>query len=169
MKKLYPLFIIIFILQSCAYRPVPLKGVYQNGAVKSKVDLSFDKTWEKVIDMIASTGVSVKLIDKASGLIIGESSSFWQLVTIEDKKGKIIDPEFFIVRERMPTESSPLPANATATWNLRVKSLATESSVISVKLHTIRIERPTSALQLKGLSTGNFEKWMIDEIVTGDN
>ena len=167
MKSLFTFLLITLILQSCAYKAVPLKGTYQNGVVKSKVDLSFERTWEKVIDMIASTGVSVKMIDKSSGLIIGESGSFWQLVTIEDKRGKIMNPEFFIVRERMPTESKPLPFNAIATWNLRVKSLDNASSVISVKLHTIRIERPASALQFKGLSTGNFEKWMIDEIVKG--
>ena len=168
MKRLIYI-LICFLLQSCAYKPVPLKGTYQDGAVKSKIDLPFEKTWEKVIDMIASTGVSVKMIDKSSGLIIGESGSFWQLVTIEDKKGKIVDPELFIVRERMPTELRPLPVNATATWNLRVKPLDNASSVISVKLHTIKIEKSTSALQFKGLSTGNFEKWMIDEIVKDDN
>ena len=103
MKSLFTFLLITLILQSCAYKAVPLKGTYQNGAVKSKVDLSFERTWE----------------------------------------------------------------NAIATWNLRVKSLDNASSVISVKLHTIRIERPASALQFKGLSTGNFEKWMIDEIVKG--
>lgn len=41
----------------------------------------------------------------------------------------------------MPTESKPLPVNAIATWNLRVKSLDNASPVISVKLHTIRIAK----------------------------
>jgi len=167
MKHYQPLLFILvaFFFQNCTYNAVPLKGSYQKGPVKTKVDLSFEKAWEKSIDMIAATGMSVKLIDKASGLIIGESSSFWGLVTIEDKKGKILNPDYYIVRERTPPERTPFPYNAIATWNLRVKSIQEQSTVISVNLHSIKIEKPLNAITFRGVSTGNFEKWLIDEIV----
>ena len=166
-KLLLALLLFAASLQSCTVKTIPLKGKYQEGSVKSKVDSPFEDAWESVIDLIAETGISVKLIDKSSGLIIADALSFQGMITTEDNKGKIVDPEASIVRERTNNEFDPRlgQKDAIATWNLRVKKDSDATSIISVNLHSIRIEK--TEVPLLGKSTGNFEKWLIDGIVDG--
>jgi hypothetical protein len=166
-KLLLTLLLLSATLQSCTVKSIPLKGKYQEGSVKSKINSPFEDAWESVIDLIAETGISVKLIDKNSGLIIADAVSFRGLITTEDNKGKIIDPTAYVVRERTNNEFDYKAGylDATAQWNLRVKKESDASSIISVNLHSLKIEK--TEVGLVGKSTGNFEKWIIDEIVGG--
>lgn len=156
MKKIILFVILIASLQSCV-NILPLKGKYQEGAVKTKINEPFEKAWEKAIDMIANTGLTVKMIDKSSGLIISERSGFSYLeVTAEDKKGKVMDPRAYIVRERDKVDSKPLPFSATAIWNLRIKEVDKGTSIISVILHNIGVSSITSSTY-KGIAIEKYQ------------
>lgn len=168
MKKLILVLLLISAtLQSCTVKTFPLKGKYQEGSVKSKINSPFEEAWESVIDLIAETGISVKLIDKSSGLIIADALSFRDMITTEDDRAKIVDPAAYIVRERTNNEFDPRlgPKDAIATWNLRVKKDSDATSIVSINLHSIRIEK--AEVPLQGKSTGNFEKWLIDGVIDG--
>lgn len=166
-KLLFALLLFSASFQSCTVKSIPLNGKYQEGSVKSKINSPFEEAWESVIDLIAETGISVKLIDKSSGLIIADALSFRGLITTEDNKGKIVDTAAYIVREKTNNEFDPRlgQKDAIATWNLRVKRDGDASSIVSINLHSIRIEK--AEVPLQGRSTGNFEKWLIDGIIDG--
>ncbi|TLV00406.1 hypothetical protein [Dyadobacter luticola] len=154
-------------LQSCTTSVVPLRGKYQEGSVKSKIEKPFESVWESVIDLIAETGVSVKMIDKASGLIIADIASFSGLLSFEESRGDLANPKAHIVIERLNSDfpNSANKYDATAIWNMRVKPLSGNVTVVSVNLHSIRVDK--ALLPLRGKSTGNFEKWLIDGIFEG--
>lgn len=166
MKKILLISLIaIALLQSCTPRVIELKSNYQAGPVKSKIEQPFEKVWEKVIDFIAETGVSVKMIDKASGLVIADAASFMGTISQEDEKGRIVNPKAWIVSERLSTDfpSHVTKYDAVAQWNMRVKQISATETVISVNLHSIKIDR--SILPLTGKSTGNFEKYILDGVI----
>lgn len=163
-------FLLIFafvFLQSCTTSVVALRGKYQEGPVKSKIERPFESVWESVIDLIAETGVSVKMIDKASGLIIADVASFSGLLSFEEPKGDLANSKAHIVIERLNSDfpNSANKYDATAIWNMRVKPIADNTTVVSVNLHSIRVDK--SPLPLRGKSTGTFEKWLIDGIFDG--
>ncbi|KQS33195.1 hypothetical protein ASG33_03670 [Dyadobacter sp. Leaf189] len=144
-----------------------MRGKYQQGSIKSKIEKPFEQVWESVIDLIAETGVSVKMIDRSSGLIIADVASFAGLLSYEDTKGNLTNPAAYIAVERISSEfpSSVARYQASAIWNMRVKAIGDNTTILSVNLHSIRIEK--AVLPLNGQSTGNFEKMLIDEIVDG--
>jgi len=164
MKKLILLFFVSIAFQGCVH-VVPLKGKYQVGSVKAKIDKPFDQVWEKAIDLIAETGLSVRLVDKSSGLIIADAASFFGLITIEDRKGKIISPNAYIVSEHVNPEyeGDVKVYDATAVWNMRIKEISVGVSTVSVNLHTIKVNKLST--KLHGESTGTFEKSVLDKII----
>lgn len=166
MKKLFVALLCLYAFSSCVSptKVVPLKGKYQEVAVKSKVDKSFSQVWDSVIDLIASQGISVKLIDKASGLVLVDKSSFVGMITFEGKNGAILDPKSWIVSERMATEfqSEVSLYKASGEWNMRVKELSPGVTEVSVKVHSIEAKKLEYSLEAK--STGNFEKWILDAL-----
>jgi hypothetical protein len=157
----------LVILQSCTTSVIPLRGKYQEGSVKSKIERPFESVWESVIDLIAETGISIKMIDKASGLIIADIASFYGLLSFEEPRGGLANPEAHIVIERLNSDfpNSASKYDATGIWNMRVKSLTDNLTIVSVNLHSIRVDK--ALLPLKGKSTGNFEKWLLDGIFEG--
>lgn len=176
MKKiLIALLVVVVSLQSCVQRIVPLMGKYQEGSVKSKINSPIEDVWESIVDVIAETGASVKIIDKSSGLIMADAHSFKGLLTTEDRTGKIINPNAFIVMEKTSYGFGleDVPKNAIATWNFRVKEDGDGSSIVGVNLHSIQIKlwyldkNETKFILLRGESTGNFEKWLIDSVIDG--
>jgi hypothetical protein len=167
MKNLFILLITVIVLQSCTSPVVPLKGKYQVGSVKSKINHPVDSVWEAVIDYIADNGVSVKTIDKSCGLIIADVLSFGGLLSQEDNKGNLINPGAFIVVERSSQDSpgKDVRHGAVAQWNLRVKADSDNTSIVIVNLHSIRVDK--GIVSLTGQSTGNMEKMIINDIIDG--
>ncbi|REA63494.1 hypothetical protein DSL64_03335 [Dyadobacter luteus] len=101
MKKVLFTIISVSILQSCVtIGTVRIKGKYQEGPVRMEVAKPYGETWNKVIDFISDIGMNVKMVDKASGLVISDPTSFFGHTSIEDKDGKILNPKAQIVTSR---------------------------------------------------------------------
>jgi len=166
MKHLFSLlFISSLSFQSCVTH-VPIKGKYQEGSVKSELDRNFESVWESMIDVIAKYGLSVKLIDKSSGLILSDRTSFYGNHTYEVKGPKPKDPEAYILTSRTSDDINPAPyRNVTALYNIRIKPVQGNKSQISVNMHSVQVESVT--FNFRGLSLHNFEKWVIDLVASG--
>ena len=94
MKKLL-LIISVSLLTSCASKVIPLKGSYPTTPIEITSTKSFDDVWDNLVDMFAQKGLSIKIIDRSSGLIVSDRSKL--STTIENKKGGLQDPTAFIV------------------------------------------------------------------------
>ncbi len=82
---------------------------------------SFDQTWDKLIDLFAQNGLSIKLIDKSSGLMVSERALLPS--TIELDPGKLKNPKAYAVSPKVSsaTRNKPLYYELTGEWNVRLK------------------------------------------------
>lgn len=95
MKTVLKLLFSALLFVGCSGKIVPLKGSYPATPIVYNTEKSFEEVWDKLVDLFAQKGLSIRIIDKSSGLISSGNAEL--TVTYEDKKGKIIDPSAIIV------------------------------------------------------------------------
>lgn len=95
MKKVLAILLSTIILASCSIKEIPIAGTYQKTPVVITSTKSFDQVWDKLIDLFAQRGISIKLIDRSSGLIVSDKTVLQ--ATIEDKNGSLVEPRALIV------------------------------------------------------------------------
>jgi hypothetical protein len=184
------LFFGVVFLSACspAKNIVSLKGNYPVTPMIFSSEKSFSKVWDNLIDIFAQQGLSIKIIDRSSGLIISDRSPL--LCTIESSDGKLSDgaaeivvPYYISNAKRVPV-TNPLPgayatqkqlleaaAIVTGEWNVRVKSDSTGGSIINVNITNVSygyystVTKSNSNLPLTTYkSTGKFEKMIANVI-----
>lgn len=169
MHKIFSLFLILSLV-CCSPKIIPLKGSYPSTPIIEYSDNSVDKVWDKIIDFFAQNGLSIKIIDRSSGLIISESSELtW---TFEDKKGNQIKPGRWVAIPMViapGADKATSPYKVLGEWNVRIKSAGDKTS-INVNLVNIRARFATYSMadrdpvytRVDGRSTGVFEKQMFE-------
>lgn len=136
-------FILMFLclIESCfSIKSVPLKGSYQDAPFVFASEKTFDKVWDNLIDFFAQNGIGIKLIDRSSGLIVSEDFSFRKLYTWEDKKGKLKNPNAYLVTSgvRYSTDDKVrYPDRIEGNWNVRIKN-SDEKTSINVNITNVR-------------------------------
>ena len=122
MKILCLLFVVC--LSSC-YVPskiIPLKGTYSDGNFEEYSDKSKDEVWDNIIEFFAKSGVTIRIIDRSSGLIIsGTTALTW---TYEDTKGVPVKKDAYVVIQKVidgNTKKPIRPIMVTGEWNIRIK------------------------------------------------
>lgn len=180
MKTFLLLALIVF--QSCLSKIIPIKGNYPQTPMIFNSDKSFDEVWDKLIDVFAQKGLSIRIIDRSSGLIVSNNSEL--SVTVEDKKGVAINQKAFIVvplvKNSATTTLDPIngysfdkkgfkvPNSVYGDWNVRVKKSGT-GSTINVNINNVYYESTINKMNMKTnltsyQSTGVFEKILSDMI-----
>jgi hypothetical protein len=177
MKHYLTLIAVCLLLTSCAPTFYPIKG--SSTPSNFIVDKPIDTVWSRIIDVFASKGFSIKIIDKSSGLIVTEKYSFSNSYTNEKLEGTgLFDPtKWVVVQAVMDNNTGNLlsPEKITGEWNVRVKSLGEDISKTSVTVNitnlTATVTMPqyskTAALITRDLqcySTGVFEKTFAEMI-----
>jgi hypothetical protein len=164
-------------LSGCSVKFFGFKGSYPNTPIVIYSDRTKDQVWDNLIDFFAQNGIAIKIIDKASGLIVSEKMAIpW---TYEDDKNKLKDPRAFVVIPDIyiPGSDKPaLPTEVQASWNVRLK---TEGARTSINVNLVNLDAKyldkytfyVSAAkqkyppeQINGRTTGIFEKSLADII-----
>ena len=164
------LLIACLFLSSCSLKYYPLKGSYPTPPIVDYSDKSVDAVWSNIIDLFSQRGISIKIIDKSSGLIISSQSEI--LSTYENKKGEPINPNAYVVVERNNMEEqearkAPLYP-VLGEWNIRIKADNGRTS-INVNIVNISSERQggygrTEKFDPHAHTTGVFEKLIFEKI-----
>lgn len=173
MRKLFFIPFICFLF-SCAYKSVPLKGNYDEKPFELIVEKNKDVIWDNLIDFFATKGLSIKLIDRTSGLILSDRSLLtW---TYEDAKGKLENPAAWVVLPKIVDPGTMKPvsfAQVYGDWNVRIKEIDKDKTKINVNLVNISYTStiyafmstvPTSTVYHDGKSTKVFEKLISEQI-----
>jgi len=172
MKKILFFLLTIVGISGCSFRHVPIKGEYLTKPFEISSPKTFDEVWGKTIDMFAQNGISIKLIDKSSGLLVSDISSLtW---SFENDEGKLSKPEAYVVIEKIidPGPMRPMkPNRVTGDWNIRIKSDSSGSTRININLVNIKAEMilpshngVSETWEIQARSTGNFEKSIAEYI-----
>jgi hypothetical protein len=166
-------FITVLLVSGCMPKVIPLKGSYPDTPIIQYSDNNVDKVWDHTIDFFAQKGLSIKIIDKSSGLIISDETALtW---TFEDKKGNLIKTNRWVAVPRTVYSGSDNPITPTSVigeWNVRIKSDGSRTS-INVNLVNIQAKFSTgesgykvapSYTRVDGKSTGVFEKMIFEAV-----
>ena len=82
---------LLFFVASCAstkINVIPLKGTYPVTPIQITTEKKFDEVWEKLVDVFAQKGLSIKIIDRSSGLIVSDRSLL--TATVENNDGSLL-------------------------------------------------------------------------------
>src|SRR5689334_10194727 len=60
---------------SCSVKTIPIKGTYLKPPYTDTTTIAKEQAWDKIIDFFAQNGLSIKIIDKSSGLIISDNTA----------------------------------------------------------------------------------------------
>jgi hypothetical protein len=168
------------LLASCyTVKTIPIKGTYLRPPYTDTATIAKEQAWDKIIDFFAQNGLSIKIIDKSSGLIISDHTAV--PATYESKLGIPEKKDAWIVLPKRidPNSRKPFPIKSiTGEWNIRIKELPdkrtfvnvnlvnltkTENSIISTGgFKTTTIPQQVAVLDFK--STGLFEKTICEMI-----
>ena len=185
--KYFTLLTFLFIASCTHTKLIPLKGNYPSTPMVFSSEKSFDKTWDNLIDVFAQKGLSIRIIDRSSGLIISQTSLL--KTTIEGKAGLVDSTAFIAVpyylsnKRRIPItnpvvgayaqEKDILPTPVYGDWNVRIKASPTGGSIINVNITDLNYKLVGSKIKdmqnniikiIDYKSTGVFEKQLADLI-----
>lgn len=180
-------------LSSCATgKVIPLSGNYPTMPVMLNTEKSVESTWDKLIDLFAQKGLSIKVIDRSSGLIISDKTIF--KTTVENEKGKLEDDNAWIVVSKVHDNAlnrkvaisgttsgvyskQLIPRDVTGEWNVRIKKDESGKTIINVNIVNVTYSDYVATgmgspgyykdVPLNGAfykSTGVFEKLITDLI-----
>jgi hypothetical protein len=175
MKKIILGALILFSITSCApIKMTALKEVHFEPPYNVTSNKTQQEVWEKIIDLFATKGLSIKIIDKNSGLLTSEKTSFKDNSTIEDKTGKLINPEAYIVTSYYNSMGMIIkPTILTGEWNIRIKEDKENNGTV-ININLVNIEAvtagyataygPSPSYNFEAKSTGKFEAMIGDYI-----
>ena len=191
MKLLIKILVVTTILSSCApTKIIQLQGQYPSTPMIFNSDKSFDKVWDNLVDVFAQKGLSIKIIDRSSGLII--SGKAMLSATMEDKNGKPKNPDAFIAVPSYMKDGKRYPVTASSSligpyatqkqidainstpvygeWNVRIKSNGSGTTInVNILNVTYDVYNSTLKTNVESMlstfkSTGVFEKQLSDLI-----
>lgn len=161
-------FSLLFLI-SCAPKIVPIKGNYPDKPFEVISDNNKDIVWDKTIDFFAQNGLSIKIIDRSSGLIISDKTQL--KYSRENKKGELLAKDAWVVLDASydPGNRKLVPLkDVTGEWNIRLKDAGSGKTNINVNLVNIiayaGIGKDLYVQPLNAKSTGNFEKLIAEKI-----
>lgn len=151
MKFCFILFIPLIFFSCAPAKIIPLKGNYPQTPIEYSSQKQFDEVWDNLVDLFAQKGLSIKIIDRSSGLIISEKSTL--PATIEDKDGLPTDKTAFVVIPKFKNAATNRyePVSGTKSgayaktvvvnpvygeWNARIKK-STSGSIINVNITNV--------------------------------
>lgn len=164
---------------SCAPKFFALKGSYPQPPFTYHSDKSQEKVWDNLIDLFAQKGLSIKVIDRSSGLIVSEKSKLtW---TSEDKNGRVKNPNAFVVLpiiKAINDDRNIEPYGVTGEWNVRIKK---GESGTDINVNLLNFDADYGSRDSKyylsyaaakrkyqgsvdGITTGIFEKMIFEAI-----
>lgn len=178
------LFASLFFFTGCmSTKLIPIKGTYPETPIIINSTKTFDQAWDKLIDIFAQKGLSIKIIDRSSGLIISTKSEL--TTTAEDVNGIPFDKTAFIVVPTVVQFGKKVPVTGTSSgayavakiaypaygdWNVRIKSNGT-GCTINVNINNISYNAyDATAKAYKDINlytyktTGVFENLLADLI-----
>jgi hypothetical protein len=153
------------LLQSCDSGRIPLKGKYENPNT-FYFEKSENEVWSGLMAVLCDKGLSVKSMDKFSGVIFGDRYDFSSVSSAENDKGQLVNKGAFLVTEYVVFTGTTyiLPNFITADWNMRIFQHEGKTALkVNVK-NIVSKYQLAQTIIYNAKSTGNFEKMIADSI-----
>src|SRR6188768_3240789 len=163
--------IIIIIINGCTPDSVPLKGKYTDNPTEFTSTKSSDSLWLNIRQIFSEKGLVIKKINKEKGLIVTKNTPFISAYTNEDRNGRLVAPQAWVVLEKDFTKKKEWkPKIIRGEWKIQISE--TESGVTKIKIDPLVVctyfpNRFTS-VETRGQSTGKLES-LIDSTLVNNS
>ena len=152
---------LVLLQSACSPAYKSFIGTHQEKPFEVQVSKSSDQVWALFEKIIEEEQIPIRWKDKTSGVITSKGISFANSYAIENEDGRIDDPSARMVLARAMNGSSLLePEQITGKWNLRVRGLEDNLSIVNVTLLSPRAHNAVNGQKtsLDIRSSGAFEK-----------
>jgi hypothetical protein len=152
--------IIVIIINGCTPDSVPLKGKYTGNPTEFTSTKSSDSLWLNIRQIFSEKGLVIKKIDTEKGLIVTKKTPFISVYSQEDKDGKLVEPQAWVVLQKEFTKKKEWdPKTIYGEWRIQINE--TESGVTKIKIDPIVIctyyPNMFTSMEARGQSTGKLE------------
>ena len=161
---LFVVIVSIVIIEGCSSYIVPLKGKYADTPVEITSTKHVDSIWLNITQLFAEKGLLIKKIEKEKGIIVSKESLFIAAYTFEDKDGKLIEPDAWIVlNEVLVNKKKWNPKKIFCQWNIQITEAGKGVSTIRVDPIVICTYYPNrfTSMEDQGKSTGKLEELLL--------
>jgi len=171
--KPYSIAVIIFIIvNGCTPDSVPLKGKYADDPIEFTSTKPSDSLWTNIRQIFSEKGLVVKKIDTEKGLIVTTKTHFISAYTQEDKDGKLIVPQAWVVLQKEFTKRKEWnPKIIYGEWKIQINE--TESGVTKIIIDPIVIctyyPNMFTSMESRGQSTGKLESLIVSTLGKDSN
>jgi hypothetical protein len=161
---------------SCATTNIPLVGNYYSDQTEIISNKNKEKVWDNIVEFCAQQGLSIKVIDKASGLISFDKLGAKWTFELEDKSGNLEDSTAWVAVTKRIFKSVPRqiqrPSSLSVEWSIRLKDLQdgkiqVTTNLIYVKdtgVYSTKYDKYVNENVLQSFSTGVMEKMLEQKI-----
>jgi hypothetical protein len=159
--KTYLIAVIIVIINGCNPKLIPLKGKYADSPFEITSIKSVDSIWVDITQLFNQNGLSIKKLEKEKGVIVSTKTSFIPAYTFEDKDGKLIQPEAWIVLEEVYLKKKKwYPNKIYCQWDIQITEKGKELSTIKVAPIVMCTYYPNmfTTMEIHCQSTGKLEE-----------
>ena len=163
--------IIAIIINGCTPDSVPLKGKYIDNPTEFTSAKSSDSLWLDIRQIFSENGLVIKKIDTAKGLIVTKKTPFISVYTQENKDGKLVEPQAWVVLQKDFTKRKEWkPKIIYGKWEIHINEA--ESGVTKIKIDPIVIctyfPNMFTKVETRGQTTGKLES-LIDSTLLNNS
>jgi len=160
--------IIVILVNGCTPDSVPLKGKYIDNPIEFTSTKTSDSLWLTIRQIFSEKGLVIKKVDTEKGLVVTKKTPFISVYTHEDKDGKLIEPQAWVVLQKDFTKKNVWnPKTIYGEWRIQINE--TESGVTKIKIDPIVIctyfPNMFTSVESRGQSTGKLENLMDSTLV----
>jgi len=164
--------ILALILIGCTPNTVPLKGKYTDNPTEFTSTKSSDSLWSTIRQIFSEKGLVIRKIDTEKGLIVTNKTPFISVYTQEDKDGKLVEPQAWVVLQKDFTKKKVWnPKTIYSEWTIQINEMG--SGVTKIKIDPIVIctyyPNMFTSMEARGQSTGKLESLIDSTLVSNSN
>jgi hypothetical protein len=163
--------IIVTVVNGCTPDSIPLKGKYLDNPIEFTSTKSSDSLWLNIRQIFSEKGLVIKEIDTEKGLIVTKKTPFISVYTQEDKDGKLVEPDAWVVLEKEFTKRKVWnPKTIYGQWRIQINE--PESGLTRIKIDPLVIctyyPNMFTSMEARGQSTGKLEH-LIDSTLVNNS
>lgn len=152
---------LVLLLSACSPTYNSFIGTHQEKPFEVQINKSPDQVWASFEKIFKDEQIPIHWKDRTGGVITSKAISFADSYSIENEDGQIDDPSARMVVARVMNGSSVIePKEITGKWNLRVRTMNDNLSMVNVTLLTPKAHNTVNGQKtnLDIRSSGVFEK-----------
>ncbi len=155
-----PAVLLALSIVGCNPELILLKGSYVAAPTEINSSKPADSVWSNLKVLFDSHGLSIKKVDKETGLVKTRKGKFSSVYSFENDEGHLVEPQAWVViHKTIVNKKLWYPHDIWSLWSIRVTEAGKGTTVtISPTVTCKYYPNPFTSMETQGQSTGTFEE-----------